>query len=394
MLRLNPFSHPVSPVVPPSVTSVVDHERRALLFGMAALGVLGCDRDGGYRYDSGDTGFGTVDTGRPPVTTPTVPTMGFGQPVGLVDGYGAGQGPSLLTAVSGTNTNVSDGINQTTIPGIGNAVAGGVVGVGPRLYGSDGKKVIVDFGEILGADTIINGALQLSDGSYAVATAGMNVGSDAVAAFTNGAVILVNKNGNARRLVEGFYNLTSMAEVGGKLLILDAGSADLKQGAALVVYDLKSGSTRTIGLPKGYYQLHEKLAVSADGLYVYLGTADNTGRVVKFDVERGKVVAEAQTGVNSAGRAFHSSVLLSKDGKYLLVGDFNTGQISMFDANTLQLVQTFDVVGQAIKEKLLAASERGQVTLGKAVMNADGKLSVALYDPTDNTTLFIEVKLA
>jgi YVTN family beta-propeller protein len=84
------------------------------------------------------------------------------------------------------------------------------------------------------------------------------------------------------------------------------------------------------------HQLHAPTP-SPDGRFVYMVARD--GWVSKVDLETLEVVASLDVGVSSRGTG------LTDDGRYLLVGNFEPNTAVLLDAETMEVVRTFEATG-------------------------------------------------
>lgn len=112
-----------------------------------------------------------------------------------------------------------------------------------------------------------------------------------------------------------------------------------------------------------HFAVHGGPKFSPDGRFVYLASRD--GWVSLYDLHNLTLVAEVRAGLNTRNLA------VSKDGRWVLVGNYLPGNLAVLDARDLSLVKTLATVGRD-----------GQVSRVSAVYTAPPRDSfiVALKD--------------
>lgn len=136
------------------------------------------------------------------------------------------------------------------------------------------------------------------------------------------------------------FNPTSMAEAGGRLLVVSSGAMDrngtVTTPSVLDIFDPASGALlRTVPLGQNGAGLSGEMALSADQKTLVLGTADNSGRLVVVDLEdevARQINLRSQLG--SPARLFFSQIQVRPDGRYAFVSNFNDGRSYVVDLTT------------------------------------------------------------
>jgi len=126
-------------------------------------------------------------------------------------------------------------------------------------------------------------------------------------------------------------------------LFADSGSWDSDTLMLIVEKECRSimfidGTTHTVvgRIDDLGHQLHAP-TTSPDGDYVFVIARD--GWLSKIDLATLSVVESIDVGISSRGTG------LTDDGKYLLVGNFEPNTAILLDAETLEIVRTFEAVG-------------------------------------------------
>ncbi|MBD9442919.1 cytochrome D1 domain-containing protein [Pseudomonas sp. PDM04] len=86
------------------------------------------------------------------------------------------------------------------------------------------------------------------------------------------------------------------------------------------------------------FAVHGGPKFSPDGRFVYVASRD--GWVSLYDLNNLKLVAEVRAGLNTRNLA------VSKDGRWVLVGNYLPGSLVVLDARDLSLVKTIATIGQ------------------------------------------------
>ncbi|MFO1464160.1 MAG: hypothetical protein U1F66_10325 [bacterium] len=139
--------------------------------------------------------------------------------------------------------------------------------------------------------------------------------------------------GNFGVLSTSGYNPTSVGSSAGRLLVVSSGAID-RYGAAstdgfLDVFDpLSHERLRSIPLGRRGAGVSGELAISPDGRFALLPTADNSGGLLVVDlVSSGlREISLAGAGV-SGSRIFFPNLSFSGDGSSALVANFNDGRV-------------------------------------------------------------------
>ncbi|MBS7600922.1 nitrite reductase [Pseudomonas sp. RC2C2] len=87
-----------------------------------------------------------------------------------------------------------------------------------------------------------------------------------------------------------------------------------------------------------HFAVHGGPKFSPDGRFVYFASRD--GWVSQYDLHNLKLIAEVRTGLNTRNLA------VSKDGRWVLVGNYLPGNLVLLDARDLRPVKTIAAVGQ------------------------------------------------
>ena len=87
-----------------------------------------------------------------------------------------------------------------------------------------------------------------------------------------------------------------------------------------------------------HFAVHGGPKFSPDGRFVYLASRD--GWVSLYDLHNLKLIAEVRAGLNTRNLA------VSKDGRWVLVGNYLPGNLVVLDARDLSLVKTIPAIGQ------------------------------------------------
>ncbi|MCG6575685.1 cytochrome C oxidase Cbb3 [Pseudomonas sp. AF32] len=86
-----------------------------------------------------------------------------------------------------------------------------------------------------------------------------------------------------------------------------------------------------------HFAVHGGPKFSPDGRFVYLASRD--GWVSLYDLHNLKLIAEVRAGLNTRNLA------VSKDGRWVLVGNYLPGNLAVLDARDLSLVKTIETLG-------------------------------------------------
>lgn len=87
-----------------------------------------------------------------------------------------------------------------------------------------------------------------------------------------------------------------------------------------------------------HFAVHGGPKFSPDGRFVYVASRD--GWVSLYDLHNLKLIAEVRAGLNTRNLA------VSKDGRWVLVGNYLPGNLVVLDARDLSLVKTIPAIGQ------------------------------------------------
>ncbi|MDY7565236.1 cytochrome D1 domain-containing protein [Pseudomonas sp. RTC3] len=87
-----------------------------------------------------------------------------------------------------------------------------------------------------------------------------------------------------------------------------------------------------------HFAVHGGPKFSPDGRFVYFASRD--GWISLYDLHNLKLIAEVRAGLNTRNLA------VSKDGRWVLVGNYLPGSLVLLDARDLSLVKTIPVIGQ------------------------------------------------
>lgn len=87
-----------------------------------------------------------------------------------------------------------------------------------------------------------------------------------------------------------------------------------------------------------HFAVHGGPKFSPDGRFVYLASRD--GWISLYDLHNLKLIAEVRAGLNTRNLA------VSKDGRWVLVGNYLPGSLAVLDARDLSLVKTIATVGR------------------------------------------------
>ncbi|WP_335945158.1 cytochrome D1 domain-containing protein [Pseudomonas sp. G166] len=87
-----------------------------------------------------------------------------------------------------------------------------------------------------------------------------------------------------------------------------------------------------------HFAVHGGPKFSPDGRFVYLASRD--GWISLYDLHNLKLIAEVRAGLNTRNLA------VSKDGRWVLVGNYLPGNLTVLDARDLSLVKTIATVGR------------------------------------------------
>ena len=88
---------------------------------------------------------------------------------------------------------------------------------------------------------------------------------------------------------------------------------------------------------KSHFAVHGGPKFSPDGRFVYVASRD--GWISLYDLHNLKLIAEVRAGLNTRNLA------VSKDGRWVLVGNYLPGSLVVLDARDLSLVKTIPAVG-------------------------------------------------
>jgi mono/diheme cytochrome c family protein/DNA-binding beta-propeller fold protein YncE len=87
-----------------------------------------------------------------------------------------------------------------------------------------------------------------------------------------------------------------------------------------------------------HFAVHGGPKFSPDGRFVYFASRD--GWISLYDLHNLKLIAEVRAGLNTRNLA------VSKDGRWVLVGNYLPGSLVLLDARDLSLVKTIPAIGQ------------------------------------------------
>ena len=87
-----------------------------------------------------------------------------------------------------------------------------------------------------------------------------------------------------------------------------------------------------------HFAVHGGPKFSPDGRFVYFASRD--GWISLYDLHNLKLIAEVRAGLNTRNLA------VSKDGRWVLVGNYLPGNVVVLDARDLSLVKTIPTIGQ------------------------------------------------
>jgi len=127
-----------------------------------------------------------------------------------------------------------------------------------------------------------------------------------------------------------------------QLLILNSGNYISSSAPSIdMVSAVGTEHVNSIVLPAGITaQTSPHLAVSDDGAYAFLGTSDESKKVLKVNLMDGSV---SQTVIDAVG--FHSSVVLNGGFVFITSFDWEQSSLTVLDAEQLSPVATVDLGG-------------------------------------------------
>ncbi|TNF84165.1 cytochrome C oxidase Cbb3 [Pseudomonas sp. ICMP22404] len=96
-----------------------------------------------------------------------------------------------------------------------------------------------------------------------------------------------------------------------------------------------------------HFAVHGGPKFSPDGRFVYLASRD--GWISLYDLHNLKLIAEVRAGLNTRNLA------VSKDGRWVLVGNYLPGNLAVLDARDLSLVKMIETVGRDGKASRVSA---------------------------------------